>query len=454
MTQASVLNDLLQIISDRGRALVDWRRPRRPSGRALGELADLLLSSPGEASGVARARELLDGYRALDYAGRTSFFRLLVEKYGADRERLGAACARFMEEPGEKTAKALHTASEPRRLELFRRLNFAPGGTADLVAMRLDLLERLKDHPEFWTLNDDFKSLFQTWFNRGFLILRRIDWQTSAAVLEKIIKYEAVHAIRDWDDLRGRIDLPDRRLYAFFHPRLGDDPLIFVEVALTTEIPGAIAPILETDRQPISLKEATTAVFYSISNCQKGLQGISFGNFLIKQVVEDLQRELRDLKTFVTLSPVPGFADWLAEERAKKRSTIIPKEMRPALKRLDTDGWWQDEAAREDLAKVLPTLAAWYLTKARDERGRLLDPVARFHLGNGARLERINPAADLSPKALRTAHGVMVNYLYVLSDIEKNHEGFVNDRAVAASSGVKKLARSLPEPKELVADDV
>ncbi|WP_367197007.1 malonyl-CoA decarboxylase [Amorphus sp. 3PC139-8] len=447
------MNDLLQIISDRGRALVDWRRPRRPSGRALGELADLLLSSPGEASGVVRARELLDGYRALDYAGKTSFFRLLVTDYGADRTRLGAASARFLEEPSEEAAKEIQRAAEPKRLELFRRLNFAPGGTADLVDMRLDLLERLSSHPEFWTLNDDFMSLFQTWFNRGFLILRRIDWQTSAAVLEKIIKYEAVHAIHDWDDLRSRIDLPDRRLYAFFHPRLGDDPLIFVEVALTADIPAAIQPILEKERTTIEPKDATTAVFYSISNCQKGLQGISFGNFLIKQVVEDLQRELRDLKTFVTLSPVPGFAAWLARERADDASVVLTKDVRPALDRLDNEAWWLDKDAREELAKVLPPLAAWYLTKARDSRNRPLDPVARFHLGNGARLERVNFAADMSVKALQSAQGLMVNYLYRLADIEKNHEAFVNDRTVAASSAVTKLARALPQPKALVSTD-
>ncbi|MGX1096673.1 malonyl-CoA decarboxylase [Amorphus sp. MBR-141] len=450
MNQASVLNDLLQIISDRGRALVDWRRqPRRTSGRALGELADLLLSVPGEASGVVRARDLLDGYKGLDYAGKTSFFRLLVERYGADREALAEAAGRFLEDPSEQNAKAVQRRAEPRRLELFRRLNFAPGGTADLVSMRVDLLARLKDHPDFWTLDDDFKTLFQSWFNRGFLILRRIDWQTSAAVLEKIIKYEAVHAIHGWDDLRSRIDLPDRRLYAFFHPRLGDDPLIFVEVALTTEIPAAIQPILEMDRQIIAPQGANTAVFYSISNCQKGLQGISFGNFLIKQVVEDLQRELRELKTFVTLSPVPDFAQWLDRERRLDESPLIPTEMRAALDRLDAEGWWRDEAACEELARVLPPLAAWYLTRARDARNRVLDPVARFHLGNGARLERVNFAADLSPKGLESAYGVMVNYLYRLSDIEKNHESFVNERTVAAASSVSKLARTLPQPKAL-----
>lgn len=450
MTQASVLNDLLQIISDRGRALVDWRRqPRRTSGRALGELADLLLSVPGEASGVVRARDLLDGYQALDYAGKTSFFRLLVEKYGADRAALEEVATQFLADPSERNAKAVQRGAEPRRLELFRRLNFAPGGTADLVSMRVDLLARLKDHPDFWTLDDDFKTLFQSWFNRGFLILRRIDWQTSAAVLEKIIKYEAVHAIHDWDELRSRIDLPDRRLYAFFHPRLGDDPLIFVEVALTTEIPAAIQPILETDRPMIPPQSANTAVFYSISNCQKGLQGISFGNFLIKQVVEDLQRELRELKTFVTLSPVPDFAQWLDRERSLDESPLITREMRPVLDRLDGEAWWRDETAREELGKVLPQLAAWYLTRARDARNRVLDPVARFHLGNGARLERVNFAGDLSPKGLESAHGIMVNYLYRLADIEKNHENFVNDRTVAAASGVTKLARALPEPKAL-----
>jgi malonyl-CoA decarboxylase len=194
---------------------------------------------------------------------------------------------------------------------------------------------------------------------------------------------------------------------------------------------------------------ANTAVFYSISNCQKGLQGISFGNFLIKQVVEDLQRELRELKTFVTLSPVPDFAQWLDRERSLDESPLITREMRPALDRLDGEAWWRDETAREELGKVLPQLAAWYLTRARDARNRVLDPVARFHLGNGARLERVNFAGDLSPKGLESAHGIMVNYLYRLADIEKNHENFVNDRTIAAASGVTKLARALPDPKAL-----
>jgi malonyl-CoA decarboxylase len=296
----------------------------------------------------------------------------------------------------------------------------------------------MKGNKDLAALDRDIVHLLSSWFNRGFLVLRRIDWSSPANILEKIIRYEAVHEIRDWDDLRRRIDPVDRRCYAFFHPALVDEPLIFVEVALTEAIPGAIAPLLAEDRLPVAIERARTAVFYSISNTQRGLGGISFGSFLIKQVVEELQRELPRLENFVTLSPVPGLMQWL------KQASDVPvsDEGRALLNQLDNPDWFENPELAAQLRTVVEPLAAYYFLKARSSKGRLIDSVARFHLGNGARLERIDWLGDLSPKGLRESAGVMVNYLYRLEDIEKNHEAYVNQDEIAASNAVKKLLKS------------
>ncbi|MFV0296666.1 MAG: malonyl-CoA decarboxylase domain-containing protein, partial [Hyphomicrobiaceae bacterium] len=288
----------------------------------------------------------------------------------------------------------------------------------------------------------DMAHLLSSWFNRGFLVLRRIDWQTPAAILEKIIKYEAVHEIQGWDDLRRRLDPADRRCFAFFHPSLIDEPLIFVEVALTREIPGNIQDVL-TARVTGAGDNGTptTAVFYSISNCQEGLRGISFGNFLIKQVVEELVREEPQLKTFVTLSPVPRFARWLDRARAEQNGPVTSAD-RVTLQMLSDPGWIDDEEDAEALQAPLLALAAHYFLVARSPNGKPVDPVARFHLGNGARLERINWMGDVSEKGLREAHGLMVNYLYDLRHIEKNHEAYANEGEVAAARQVRSLLRS------------
>jgi malonyl-CoA decarboxylase len=433
-------SDLLASISERGRTLL--RRAGSSDDKQdpsdLIELCEALLSGRGEASGTAMAREVLDRYHDLDETGRRSFFESLARNYGPDRERLAHAIESWRTQPNDADASDLHFASEPRRQELIRRLNRAPGGTSELVAMRADLLDLMNGDKDLAALDRDVVHLLASWFNRGFLVLRRIDWSTPANILEKIIRYEAVHEIRDWDDLRRRIDPADRRCYAFFHPALVDEPLIFVEVALTESIPGAIAPLLAEDRQPVPIERARTAVFYSISNTQRGLGGISFGNFLIKQVVEELRRELPKLESFVTLSPVPGFMPWL------KTAGDIPltEEDRALLENLDRPDWFEDTELATQLRSVLVPLAAYYFLKARTPKGRLIDSVARFHLGNGARLERIDWLGDLSPKGLRESAGIMVNYLYRLEDIEKNHEAYANQGTVAASSAVKKLLKS------------
>jgi malonyl-CoA decarboxylase len=436
-------SDLLATISERGRSLL--RRGDIEDGKGdasdLVELCEALLSGRGEASGTAMAREVLDRYHDLDDDGRRAFFEALGRDFGPDKARLVKAIEAWQVQPGDGNGSNVHFASEPRRQELIRRLNRAPNGTADLVAMRSDLLTHMngsKGDKGLAALDRDVVHLLGSWFNRGFLVLRRIDWSTPANILEQIIRYEAVHEIRDWDDLRRRIDPVDRRCYAFFHPALADAPLIFVEVALTEAIPGAIAPLLAVNRQSVPADRARTAVFYSISNTQRGLGGISFGNFLIKQVVEELRRELPKLDTFVTLSPVPGFMTWL------KEATDVPvtDEERELLKQLDDPHWIESEPITTSLREVLEPLAAYYFLRARNSKGRIIDSVARFHLGNGARLERINWLGDLSAKGLRESAGIMVNYLYRLDDIEKNHEAYANDQDVVASSAVKKLLKS------------
>jgi malonyl-CoA decarboxylase len=432
-------SDLLATISDRGRTLL--RRGGSPvidkhDAQSLAELCEALVSGAGEASGTAMARDVLDGYHDLDADGQQAFFTALVHNFGPDSAKLTKAIEAWRATPTDEGASALHFASEPRRQELIRRLNRAPGGTGELVAMRTDLLGMMKKHPELAALDRDVVHLLSSWFNRGFLVLRRIDWSTPANILEQIIRYEAVHQIHDWDDLRRRIDPVDRRCYAFFHPAMPDAPLIFVEVALTETIPGAIAPLLAVDRQPVPVERARTAVFYSISNTQRGLGGISFGNFLIKQVVEELRRELPKLDNFVTLSPVPGFMAWL------KQTTDETEEDRVVLKLLDEPKWFESAETEAQLRAVLEPLAAHYFLKARTPKGKLIDSVARFHLGNGARLERINWLGDLSSKGLRESAGIMVNYLYRLDDIEKNHEAYANDGEVVASSAVKKLLKT------------
>ena len=427
MTQRpSLLGDMLARIS------LGWSSGR---GAPIGERCEALLAGSGEATGLAVARDILGLYAALDAGGRLAFFQDLATRFGVDDQALAAALER-REAGGALDAREVHRAAEPRSQELIRRLNRAAGGARALVDMRADLIGLLHEAPDLAGLDEDFRHLFSSWFNRGFLRLETVDWDSPASMLEKIIRYEAVHAIAGWDDLRGRVASPDRRLYAFFHPALPGEPLIFVEVALMADVPDAIAPILAPERTPIAPGAAKTAVFYSISNTQPGLRGVSFGNFLIKQVVEDLRTELPGLKTFVTLSPAPMFRAWATAEADKGANGRLAPAERDTVFALETGG----SPERERIAEV----AARYYLEAGGARGPV-DPVARFHLGNGARLERINPAADPSENGQANAWGLMVNYLYDLATIERNHEAFAAHRTVAASAAVTRLARKRKE---------
>lgn len=405
-------------------------------GRAE-QLAKSLLSQRGEASGAAIARELHDVLRKFAVQDRLNFQQFLATDFAPDATVLAAAAQAYLAEPSAETAMLLAQAADPPRQELLRRMNMAPGGTSALVAMRKEIAGRLRQQPALRLLDSDLKHLFSSWFNRGFLELRRIDWQSPAAVLEKLIAYEAVHEIHGWDDLRRRL-APDRRCFAFFHPALPDDPLIFVEVALVEGLAGAVQPLLLQDGDDDAARErvarADTAIFYSISNCQDGLRGISFGNFLIKQVVEELKSELPQLSQFSTLSPVPGFRRWLAKQAATTNDPAIA-----SLARMDTGPEWLDAARNDDsMKRTIMRVCASYLTRHASAEDRA-DPVARFHLGNGARLERINWLGNTAPRGIQESFGIMVNYLYDVGTIERNHEAFVNDGTVMRSADVDAL---------------
>jgi malonyl-CoA decarboxylase len=416
--------------------LSDSRKAKPAQLDRARQLASTLLSERGEGSGAQIARELLKVLRALDATDRRSFQRHLATEFHPDKAALRSAAERYLADSGAETAAALAQAADPPRQELLRRMNVAPGSTGALIAMRSELTAHLHDEPELKLLDADLRHLFASWFNRGFLELRRIDWQSPAAVLEKLIAYEAVHEIKGWDDLRRRL-APDRRCFAFFHPALPGEPLIFVEVALVQGLAAAMPPLLarETDEEAAQAQaaRADTAIFYSISNCQDGLRGISFGNFLIKQVVEELHAEFPQLERFSTLSPVPGFRRWLMRRLAEGSdpdAALLPE--------LECDGWWHDVAQSEKLRPALMRLCALYLTR-QPSPGSRIDPVARFHLGNGARLERINWLGNAAHCAIQESFGIMVNYLYDHESIEDNHEAFVRDGTIVRSPDVDAL---------------
>ncbi len=429
-----------RFLSDMFRRIAGGGRQRAANGEDesldLVEACHRLLTDHGEASGLVMARRILDRLEALERDERQDILVQIAATFGPDEAKLKQAIANWT--PGDvTTARALHFAAEPRSQALIRALNRVPGATARLVNLRAELLSCLAARPQLAGLDLDFRHLFLSWFNRGFLEIRHIDWSTSAAILEKIIAYEAVHEIQGWEDLRQRVGSPDRRLFAFFHPAMPDEPLIFVEVALTADTPEAIAPILKSQRKGLEPDQATTAVFYSISNCQKGLRGVSFGSFLIKQVVEELSRELPGLKRFVTLSPVPGLRSWAL---AAAKSGAVPQldEASLALIQALEEG----QALSDDQGQQLRRLAACYLLEARRGAGRVADPVAHFHLGNGAELEAIHLNADLSDAGQTNAWGVMVNYHYDGAKIEERHQAYANSHTVAAKSALRALASS------------
>ena len=390
------------------------RMPLQSDRRSLSALADDLVGTTGEISGLAIAEDLLSRFEIMDDAQKLEFFHYLATAMNIDPASVRRTLEAYEKTPSKASYRAFASAAEPARQEMVRRLNRVPGATGALVRMRADLLRIGRGVPDLEALDLDFRHLFSSWFNRGFLVLRPINWESPAHILEKIIAYEAVHAIDSWDDLRRRLEPTDRRCFAFFHPSMPGEPLIFVEVALNKGIPGSVQTLLAQDRKTLPEAEADTAVFYSISNCQPGLASMSFGNSLIKQVASDLDAELTGLTTFVTLSPIPSLAKWLAHENRA----------------------WDSEQPRQ-----MKALAADYLLNAKAQDGLPADPVARFHLGNGAIIHAVHADADISENGRSQSGGAMVNYLYDLRDVSQNHEAFVSTKDVAATPDVKALAR-------------
>ena len=381
----------------------------------INKALESVMTSSGEVSSLVYAEHLLTLIEQLNDDDLVIFLKKLAENYDIDPSALSEASKEYAADKTQANLEKVSTASEPDWVELFRRLNTTPNGTVRLVRLRERIRGLVKDNTEIAFFNSSLLSLFKSWFNPSFLVLEKIDWSTPANILEKIIEYEAVHEINSWDDLRARLAPDDRRCFAFFHPLIPDEPLIFVEVALCSKMPESISEIIKIDREITEYKDINTAVFYSISNCQDGLAGISFGNFLIKKVAHKLKQELDDLNKFVTLSPMPSFVRWL-----------------------------EKKSLHEDLDEnSLMTQAILYLTESEREDNSPNDPVAKFHLGNGAILEKINLNADLSDKGIMQSKGLMVNYLYNLELLEKNHELFFKTKNVQQSDGIKSLKKKL-----------
>ena len=381
----------------------------------INKALESVMSSSGEVSSLVYAEHLLTLIETLDENDLVVFLKQLSENYDIDPETLSKASKEYSANKTQQNLQKISQSSEPQWVELFRRLNTTPNGTVRLVRLREKIRSLVKSNPDIAFFDSSLLNLFKSWFNPSFLVLEKIDWSTPANILEKIIEYEAVHEINSWDDLRARLAPEDRRCFAFFHPLIPDEPLIFVEVALCNEIPKSINEVIKIDRDVIEYKDINTAVFYSISNCQDGLSGISFGNFLIKKVAHKLKQELDDLNRFVTLSPVPGFVRWLKTKSLENN--------------LDDN--------------TLMTQALIYLTESEREDNLPNDPVAKFHLGNGAILEQINLNADESAKGIAQSKGLMVNYLYNLELLEKNHELFFKTKNVQESDGIKSLKKKL-----------
>jgi malonyl-CoA decarboxylase len=407
-------------------------------------LCHSLLSERGEVSGGRLAAEALDSYRALDDRARRAFFESLIREFSPDPEEVGRAGDAYRNDPSPESLARLQKVVEPPRQELFRRLNLAPNGTHILVDMRSQVLQESDRTVRLKPIAADLGHLFTSWFNRGFLVLRRIDWRTSAVILEKLIQYEAVHQIQGWNDLRRRLET-DRRCYAFFHPALPDEPIIFIEVALTRGLSDTVQALLDPDSSMLDAESAEWAIFYSITNCQDGLRGVPFGSFLIKRVVEDLSKEFPRIKKFATLSPVPGFRRWLSEKAAALHASPKLAPFAAAVAKLDSPQWMEDASLRADLPRYLLPLAAYYLLHAKQNE-EPLDPVARFHLKNGARLERINWLGDTSLSGLQRSGGLTANYVYKLPDVERNHELYVREHKVRTSREIEALAKRFVPP--------
>ena len=460
------IQNIVDSIAERGRELLGLKSGSS-NKQNLPALCQQLLAGEGEASGIALSHEILSTYKTLNEDEKLGFFQMLASEFQPDLDQILTAVSSYRTSHTADDLIALNTAVEPPTQELFRRLNTAPNGTASLVAMRADLQGLVKDNPELKAVEADLKHLLISWFNRGFLQLHSVDWTSPAHILEKLINYESVHEIQGWHDLRRRL-MKDRRCFAFFHPAMPDEPLIFIEVAFVQGLAREISGLIDPEAPELDPRKADTAIFYSINNTQTGLRGISFGNFLIKQVLTELAIEFPWIKISSTLSPVPSFAtaltQWLHGNSQLPGSALFDKILQrhsdllaelgeqhgldsalPDHKKLETLLAALSENNSTALSEILYEMTLAYLTTP-NQKGKLADPVAMFHLSNGARLERINTDANITPQGIANSYGVMVNYLYDLRDVESNHEAFVTRGEINMSD---VLARELKQLKKI-----
>jgi malonyl-CoA decarboxylase len=476
ITRASLLNRTMQNLREAWREVADWgggllpaapgpHLPEKDIDGLKAQMRNCLEARGGEVSARARAAHLGRIYLALNARGRKRFLQILATEFDIDRKALDRAAAKLQQagddiEERAKAERALRQALQPPRLRLLTQLNALPEGFHFLVDLRAELLDWRKDDPALAALERDLLSLLTSWFDVGFLELRRITWNSPASLLEKLFAYEAVHPIKDWGDLKNRLSA-DRRCFAFFHPRMADEPLIIVQVALVHGIADNVQTLLDESAPVLDPTAADTAIFYSISNAQEGLGGISFGNFLIKRVVDELAGEFKNLKTFATLSPIPGFRAWLDRKLGEPGKDAEAELLTPADRKalttvaakagaepaslktvLQTPDWPRKPELVKALKQILPRLCASYLAKEKSEGGIAYDRVANFHLSNGARIERLNWLADISENGLRQSTGIMVNYLYKLNEIETNHEAYRGEGKVMTSSAIRALLKT------------
>ncbi|PWU05089.1 MAG: decarboxylase [Terriglobia bacterium] len=421
---------LVELFRLNSRVNGSMREPPRGVRSAI-ELSHRIMSQHGEVSGNRLTHETLKLYQAFDQAERAAFFDLLAREFSPNPDEIGRAADAYRKEASAENLARLERVVEPPRRELFRRLNMAPGATSVLVEMRGQLLQETAGSSQWAPVAADLTHLLTSWFNRGFLVLQRIDWRTPANILEKLIRFEAVHQIQGWNDLRRRL-AADRRCYGFFHPALPDDPIIFIEVALTRGMSDGVQPLLDPDSPVLNPQSADCAMFYSITNCHQGLRGVPLGSFLIKQVVEDLGREFPRLRTFATISPAPKFRAWLANQNQSGKWDGHAEAIAELAKMVDEPQWFENRELPARLQRDLTGCFAYYLLHAKQGE-RPYDPVARFHLRNGARLERINWLGDKSMVGIDLSAGFMVNYVYRLAEVARNHELYMREHRVAAS---------------------
>ena len=427
--------EIISSIADAGQKLFSIKNIKKNNLESIISLCDDLISHKGAAFGITVARDITVLYQLLSSENKLLFFKKINDKYKPSFTKVNEAIENYTKSQNEKTLSDLFKISEGKRRELFRRMNMAPNGTAIIVALREDLLGILKNNKELSALDNDLRHLFRAWFNPGFLKLTKITWNTKAAVLEKIIKYERVHQIKDMNELKRRLG-EDRRFFSYFHPALEDEPIIFVQVALTKGLGKSIQELMKPSNN--DSKNYDTATFYSISNCQEGLSRVTLGNFLIKRVVYEIQEELPHIKNFGTLSPIPGFVDWFSYLEESKIKNILGNSINENVSFLKSQDLKIGNKKIIENKDAIIKLVAHYIVNEKNEKGLPINDVSRFHLGNGAIVDDIVINANISEAGFKRSYGVMVNYLYELKNIEKNHEDYMNNNKIIVSDKINK----------------